>query len=286
MAGHSASCPECGAAVDYWRAHCRRCGDFIGYPNRRAAEAERTKLWERYAVAREDADRRGVRPLLDKLEALAAQSLPVIGMDFKACDDVLRSGKYRTYHQRVEGGERDPAAEQDHSNRAMVEARLFPMYGEHIAYAALSPDGRGLPNYGPVAVRWQATPAYVGRRASLLEENSFIFFETHRLGNLGAEVPEGYRAIWDDRAQVAAVKLAPLLTAATGESDLPGLLLRPLATRKEDEFIEMHIYADEGLDTQDTDMVVFHRPATNSEEHHRADLIREICADRGIRLVE
>ena len=57
----------------------------------------------------------------------------------------------------------------------MVEARLFPMYGEHIAYAALSPDGRGLPNYGPIAVRWQVAPAYVGRRASLLEENSFIF---------------------------------------------------------------------------------------------------------------
>ena len=97
MAGHSASCPGCGAAVDYWRAHCRRCGHFIGYPNRRAAEAERTKLWEAYGIARDDADRRGVRPLLDKLEALAARSPPVIGMDFKACDDVLRSGKYRNF---------------------------------------------------------------------------------------------------------------------------------------------------------------------------------------------
>ncbi|MCI0465425.1 MAG: hypothetical protein L0Y57_00195 [Beijerinckiaceae bacterium] len=149
---------------------------------------------KRYVLVRNDAMQRSIGPLLTKLEALAEQSRPVINMSFAACDDILRSDKYRNYDQRVRSGEREPAEAQRHADRSMVGGRLFPMYNEQIIYAALSPDGRGLLNWGPIAVRWEVLPSYLGPRISLLEENSFTFFEKNHLGDLGATVPAGYRA--------------------------------------------------------------------------------------------
>jgi hypothetical protein len=52
-------------------------------------------------------------------------------------------------------------------------------------------------------------------------------------------------------------KLAPRLTTATAESSLVGLLMHAGATRKDDEFVEIFVYEDKGLDTRDVDMVTF-----------------------------
>lgn len=243
-------------------------------------------MTKRYNDAQAVCKSRGVEALLAKLEAVAEKSRPVIAMSFSACDDILRADKYRNYHQRIESGERDPANAGDHSDREIVGARLFPMYNDHIHYAALSPDGRGLSNYGPVAVRWEVTPTYIGRRASLLEMNSYTFFDHHSLGRRGATIPPGYRAIWDDRANLAAAKIAPRLTPATGEGALPGFMLQSGKTLKDDDFIEVAIYADKGLDTRDVDMVTLQRSAMTPEEAHRRELVRGICSDRGITFVE
>jgi hypothetical protein len=239
MPGHSKNCPNCGDAVEYWQVNCR-CGDFVGFPNYRAAAADYDELEKRERAARADATTRGLLPLLAKLEGLAEGSRPVIVMDFVVCDDILRSGKYRNYDKRVESGERNPAKATDHAERQMASERLFPTYAEHLHYAALSPDGRGLASYGTgaVAVRWDVTDAYLGRRASLLEENSYTFFDHHGLGARGAVIPLGYRAIWEERAKLAVAKLAARLTAATSEGSLGGLLLHAGATRSDDDFIE------------------------------------------------
>ncbi len=207
-------------------------------------------------------------------------------MSFAACDDILRPGKYRNYHQRIDSGERGPADASDHSDRDMVGARLYPMYNEHIQYAALSPDGRGLSSYGPVAVRWDVTPTYLGRRSSLLDENSYTFYDHYGLGLRGATIPPGHRAIWEDRAKLVAVKLAPRLTTATPESNLPGLLLQAGRTRNDDDFVEIAIYADRGLDTRDVNLVTLQRRPGTSEESHRLELVRETCASRGVALIE
>ena len=53
------NCPDCGEPVDYWAVNCR-CGHFLGWPNRRAAEAERDELAKRYALARNDASQRNI----------------------------------------------------------------------------------------------------------------------------------------------------------------------------------------------------------------------------------
>jgi hypothetical protein len=282
---HLSNCPDCGEAIEYWRVHCR-CGQFLGFPNFRAAAAEQDELEKRRWAAEEDARLRGTAALLTKLKDLAELSRPVIAMSFSACDDIMRPGKYRNYHQRIDSGEREPANPGDHADRAMVGARLFPTYGEHIHYAALSPHGRGLVSYGPVAVRWAVTPSYLGRRASLLEENSYTFYDRHALGRRSAAVPLGYRAIWEERASLVAAKLASGLTAATGESSLANLLLHAGGTRGDDGFVEIAIYADAGLDTRDVDMVTLQRTPTAPEEHLRWQLVRETCATRGVVLIE
>src|SRR5712691_9189960 len=151
----------------------------------------------------------------------------------------------------------------------MVGRKLFPRYSQHIHYAALSPDGQGLLSYGAVAVCWEVTPAYLGRRASLLDENSFFFYDHYALGQRGATIPPGHRAIWEDRAKLVAAKFASRLTAATGESNLLRLLLQAGRTKKEDDFVEVAIYADGGLDTHDVNMVTLQRSATTPEEIHR-----------------
>jgi hypothetical protein len=289
MAAHSPKCPnpDCGEPVHYWAVHCR-CGHFLGFPNRRAAETERDELDKRYVHVRNDAVRRSIGPLLNKLEALAEQSRPVINMSFAACDDIIRPDKYRTYDQRVRSGERDPAESQHHSDRSKVGDVLFPVYKEHIVYAALSPDGRGLLSYGPVAVRWEVLPRYLGPRISLLEENSFTFYEKNHLGDLGATLPAGYRAIWEDRAKLAAAKLAPSLTASTAEASVAGLLVQSGATRKADEFIEIYIYDEKGLDTREVDLVTMQRAPATSEEHLRWQLVCEACGARSpaVKLIE
>jgi hypothetical protein len=225
--------------------------------------------------------------MLAQLEQLAERSQPVINMSFAACDDILRSGKYRNYDQRIESAERDPAGPTEHGDRELVGQRLYPNYGQHIQYAALSPDGNGLANsYGPVAVRWGVTREYLGRRASLMEENSYSFYAKHSLGALRSTVPSGYQCAWEDRGKLAVAKLATTLTPATAASELPALLLRSGVNRSQDEFIEIAIYADEGLDGQDIDRVAIERAPATPEEGHRRDIIREVCVGRAMSFVE
>jgi hypothetical protein len=277
--------PRCGEAIKYWQVNCR-CGEFLGFPNYRAAAAEHDELLTRYKAARKDAQARQVALLLAKLEALAEESRPVIAMSFAACDDILRSDKYRNYDQRNKSGEREPAGAQDHADRQMVDARLFPGYGQHIHYATLSPYGHGLPSYGPVAVCWQVTPAYLGKRASLIEENSFFFYSRHALGSRGKKIPTGRISTWDDRAKLVAAKLGAQLSTATEDRSLPHLILKAGTTRDKDDFLEIAIYADAGLDTRDVDKVTVQRAASTTEEHYRLALLREICDARRIVLME
>jgi hypothetical protein len=288
MPPHFSDCPnkpKCSAAAQYWQVHCR-CGEFLGFPNYRAATAEREELVKRYEVARDDCETRRVAPSLAKLDALVERSRPVIAMSFATCDDILRSGKYRNYDLRTATGERDPASQQNHADRAMVGAKLFPMYHQHIHYAALSPNGHALLSYGPIAVCWEVTSAYLERRASLLDENSFFFYDRYALGQRGSTLPAAHRATWEDRAMLVAAKVSPRLTSDADETKLVQLLLKPGATRNEDDFVEIAIYAEGGLDTQDVTKVTLQRAPTTPEEVHRMELVREICGKRGIAVIE
>jgi hypothetical protein len=206
-------------------------------------------------------------------------------MPIAVCDDLLRPAKYRNYHQRIESGERAPAEAESHSDREMVGAKLYPAFHPHIQYAALSPDGRGLKNYGAVALRWQVTPFYLERRISLLDENSFTFFERYNLGALRTPIPPGHQSVWADRTKLTIAKLAARLNSATSESSLPMLLLHSAGNRDDDDFLEVAIYAEGGLDTKDVDLVSLQTSPTTPEDQRRWQLILEMCSARAIKVL-
>ena len=56
-------------------------------------------------------------------------------------------------------------------------------------------------------VSWHVTRDYLGKRMSLLEENSYVFYERHNLGRLGSVRPAGYFSTWDDRGKLVGAKL-------------------------------------------------------------------------------
>lgn len=279
-------CPKCNLQVhDYSSPYCDRCGILLGWPNYRKAISERPELDVRYEAAKADLKNRGLDRPLEVLERLVEASQPVVTMDCDACDDLLRDGKYRNYHARVEIGDRHIASEINHGDRLMVNERVYPGYGRHLQYGLLSPDGRGLPNYGPVAVRWRVDPHYLATRATLLEENEFNFFETHNLGGLGTVVPPGYRAVWEDRVKLVVAKLTPKLNASVGVGEISDLLMSAGAERRSDNFVEVVIYARGGIDSRDVDQLALLEPLTDPTSQRKWQGVLETCNNRGIRVV-
>ena len=223
--------------------------------------------------------------VLDRLEKVAGDSQPAIAMSYEACDGLLRSKKYQNYNQRLEAGLRGIAAPVDHADRESVGVRLYPGYHRNLAYAALSPDGRGLVNYGKVVVLWTVTPEYVGKRSSLLEENSYAFYDSHGLGALGSVPPRGHRSTWKDRAKLVAAKLASRVTAHTGPDSMKDMILRSGNNRHNDDFVEIVIYDETGIDVEDVNSVLIQNPPLTHEEHNRLELIRGSCLRLGVRVV-
>ena len=274
-------CPKCGAATQPSDVYCRQ-NHFLGYPNRREAERERGRLLERYECVRTACNRKHLKRLLKRLMRLAKNAAPAIAMPFEVCDAVFRSRKYLNYYQSIHARQRSPAGPVHHADREKVSAQLFPAYHQHIVYAALSPDDRGLENYGSVMVFWDGNADYVDRRTSLLEENSYRFYERHDLGRLGAVTPVGYRSVWKDRAKLAAAKLGPRFSPATNLDELASLLLHSEpGDREKDDFIEIAVYADDGLDLLDVDRVVVQVAPTTLEERRRLAVLRERCSALG-----
>jgi hypothetical protein len=276
MSPREVICPDCSQTNGYWAVQCR-CGCFLGFPNRRAAAEEAAELDKRYNDAVISAGARSVAHHVLELEKLAQDAQPVICMSLEIADDLMRSAKYRNYHHLVDQGVRDPAEKGDDAVRTMVGTRLFPAYFQHIHYAALSPNGRGLTSYGNIALSWKVTENYLERRISVHEENSYDFFEKHELGKRSATVPVGYAGVWTDRRKVVIAKLAPRLTGATASATLPSMLLRSATSRSGDDFIEIAVYADQGLDTIDVDCVTVQSRGLDAR---RLQLLEESCAKR------
>jgi len=165
-----------------------------------------------------------------------------------------------------------------------VNERLFPNYGQHIVFAALSTDGAGLGKYGAVAVTWNVSPHYLGRRATLLEENSYVFYERYKLGALrGPGPPLGFRAVWEDRKWLVVAKIEPSLTTATPGSSLPRLVLSSGVSKMDDTYVEVTIYADdEGLDTLDVAGVKALKVFADADETLAWAHVQEACKRRGV----
>ena len=166
-------------------------------------------------------------------------------------------------------------------HRRTVDAMLFGAYGDQIIYAALSLDGNGLKSYGAYSVILRDVA--VSKRASVLEENSCSFVKNHKM-EPGHPIPEGYRAPWGRRAELAVAKLADLISPTTSDSDFSSLLLSNGSTRDDDNFMEVHIYG--GFDQNAIEAVSGNSAPKRADEKGIATVVKEVLNNTGKKWIE
>ncbi len=235
----SDSCPHCGAPISESLRNCQACQHDLGVPNVRecGCEAERKALHKRFIAALAACDARGRAVEFDGLvKAVESKSGVVVTLLASVARDLLKrpGSVYRDYETLVEAGLRAPASPLDDKRRCAVGGGLFGSYANKITYGVLSIDTSGLPTYGDVYCRLRSET--VKKRVSFTEFKSYSF-----VGSCKAE--RGHRCVWENREQLAASKLEPMIAQGQGESEWQSFLVHSDGTnRANDEIIEAHIF--------------------------------------------
>lgn len=238
-------CPKCGMRANEAVRHCQACGFDLGPPNVRASRTakEVAALQIRYEDELANAKKSGCSTELDAFTKLVAErSSVVVSMSAEVALQLVsdESNLYANYEQLVGGGSRVPARFENDSHRLAVVGSLFGSYGEKLRYGVLSLTKNGLPTYGEIFCRLK--PITIDTRVSFLEWNSYRFAD-ERKPSAGNEFPPGYRADWERRNILAAVKLGTELQRGQTEKDWEGILVASDgANRSLDDFIEAQIY--------------------------------------------
>jgi hypothetical protein len=222
---------------------CSTCGEYLGYPNVRAANqpAEIDKLQTRYEDALQRATARGAKDVVVRFESAVRSSYAVIGCNILRIRELIvePKGLYSNYYLTTRAQVRRLADDEFDRHRRIVDATFFGGYAEQIIFAALSLDGKGLTSYGAYAIVLRDIA--VLKRSSVLETNSYNFLNEHNLKPT-EPIPAGYRSDWARRALLAVAKLGDLITPVTIEAQFPKLLLSQGASREDDEYMEVHLF--------------------------------------------
>ena len=117
---------------------------------------------------------------------------------------------YISYYNALDHGARKIAERQYHAHRRAVDDKVHTGYGEEILNAALSVDGRGLTNYGPITLELRQIS--IEDRASVMRENSFDFYDRYKLGDRDAIEEPGWRSTWATRARLGVAHVEPSVT--------------------------------------------------------------------------
>ncbi len=198
-------------------------------PNVIEAQKEKGALDKCYQTAVQKAKGRGVENLLPQFEKMVkTESHVVVNMKTAVLKKLIeKSGEF--YKNHYEMGKHDP-------DRENMDLRLYGEAGKKIRYAALSLDGTGLTDYGNCHCQIRLTSEEeMNTRVNVFRINSY-FLKRAPL------IPLGYRACWKDRHLLAVVKLWDRLEIHHQENEFPRILLDDQGDRKDDEFIEVHIY--------------------------------------------
>jgi hypothetical protein len=279
-------CDRCKRDIDdkYPEDRCPSCNYDIGAPNVREVkdQQEMAALDNRYCAAHKRAQLNTYHDRLQAFDSSMKNTSAVINMKLKLLHVFITENKalYSTYGLQLSAHVRKPADSQDDKDRRVIEEKLFGSYGKEIRYAALSLDGAGLKSYGEFSVKLNESD--IDYRSTLLEENSFYFFDNHGCG-LKDPTPPGYRALWSDRNKLAVAKLADKINPGTNESDFAKILLYSEGKRETDRFIEVHIYGR--FDNAVIEAVKAPRPKNKIEKVFIAD-IRETAVKAGKRWTE
>jgi hypothetical protein len=236
---HASPCSHCGGSIPLRWERCPHCAQPGLFPNVRAAEAteEQQALERRYLEALRGATSRGAQNVVAELETALGASKAVMARPMREVDRLSASDQeiIPTYYGLLGGQVRLPHGNEWDGLRGTADETLFPGYKEHIRFAALSLNGKGLPRYGECFFVFRES--MIGHRASVYEENSTVSLKKY-----GYQPPPGHRAAWSERAKLCVAKLAGALDASTQPVQFPGLLLQQNATPEEDRFIEVHIW--------------------------------------------
>jgi len=233
----------CGSDLGDFVECCETCGEPAEKPNVRLANRtlERSALETRYYSAVSDAFNRGASDAAASFDDAMGRTVAVLNVDIYFLRDFISKDGllYANYHHGVRAKTRKAAELNNDRERYAVDGTLFGSMGEQIITAALSLECRGLVSYGSYSM--QLRDIAVAKRATVLEENSFMFVRRHNiLPNVVP--PAGYSSTWKDRNELACAKLLPRVTAATLESEFQSILLSSTGERQTDEFLEVHIY--------------------------------------------
>jgi hypothetical protein len=236
------TCTSCGNEVREERRTCHVCGFDVGYPNVRAAtrKEEVQAVERRYRDSLKDAEDRDCSDVVKQFESVVSNSKAVLCKPISKVHEIVSSDNelLSTFHNLVDGLSRLPEKNKWDRGRQSWEASLFPYYFKEIHYAALSLNGSGVAGYGGATL--VLTEAMIGHRATVLEENSALFFQRKKVIT-GDPAPPGYRATWENRGQLAVAKLANKIDSDTQNDDFAEILLE--SSEKTDcEFIEVHIF--------------------------------------------
>ena len=238
-------CPntECGSQVPDAFRYCPACGNDVGFPNVRLANAhaEVSALQERLEQAEASAAAGGYSDVLNSFgEALLTSKVVVarsLGIILNLIEDENRS--YSTYHLELSSQTRYPKDNEFDRVRTQFESALFPNFHKQIRFGALSLDDHWLKSYGLYAMVLKE--GMVAHRASVFEENPYVFASRYKI-LLNSPIPPGYRASWDRRDRLGKAKLYPKLGSDTDLCEFPKILLEDRAGTSESDYIEVHIF--------------------------------------------
>lgn len=236
-------CPKCSSSVPANSRICPSCGTDCGYPNVRLARAAANEdaLRHRIEDAEQSARVKGSKEVLDHFREVVDSSHAAVARPLSEVQNLLanRSNSYVSHHRMVRAGAREVQDNEFDPIRTQFENAVLPNFHEEIVFAALSLNASGLKGYGGCTMVLKHL--MIEERTSVFEENAYEFARRHRL-MMNDTIPDGYRATWQRRADLAVAKLHGRIDANTRTEEFPGILMYDDGTTGGSDFIEVHIY--------------------------------------------
>lgn len=234
-------CPKGCGQVPRYRRTCDSCEAFVGFPNVRYALREDEDLEKRYQYAFALAKVQKTESQLKSFDKALTTSNAVM---VRKASDVIHTlssgpGLWSTFGKQLRADMRVAEDNIWDENRGAVEAIIHPQFHEEIRYAGLSLDDLGVtdPAYGECHMLLR--PKSIEDRASVFEENTFVFMDRHKVV-AGQNMPKGYRAAWINRHKLGVSKLSTRITQSAQSTEFSSILRSGID--KSADFIEVHIY--------------------------------------------
>ena len=272
------NCPGCDSVLPSHVDRCPGCFRDAGAPNVRAARepAEREALAGRLAEALAHAAEDGSAEVLGRFREAVRGSRAVLCRPLAQVQELASSDNVldATFYNLIGAGVRLPLDNRFDRSRESADSNLFPFYKDHVRFASLTLDGKGLDSYGGFSVVLRADG--IESRATVFEENSHLFFDRHKIAATEG-APAGHRATWDERDPLAAAKLHPRLRADAEDRDFPGILQQSTGDTAADDFIEVNIYGP--LNRRSIERILGKAPKRKADQIIVADLRRKLKSD-------